>query len=144
MMDRLLPIPAYIASLAPKDAEDARRLVARIPAEANAVEFRMDLAERPIPPVALFSLDSRPVVLTWRSLAEGGQFSGSAEEYARLVENCYAEGAAVDVEQARGLLGDGRRFPDRDRVVASLHSPFSLPGDWKEKVSAMKQSNARA
>jgi len=80
-----LPVPAYIASLAPKDAEDAKRLVARVPAAANAIEFRMDLAESPIPPAALLSLDSRPMVLTWRSLAEGGNFSGSAEEYARRI-----------------------------------------------------------
>ena len=118
--------------------------MARVPAEANAIEFRMDLAERPIPPAALLALDSRPVILTWRSLAEGGNFSGSAEEYARLVEECYAAGATVDVEHARGLLADERRFADRERVIASLHSPFSLPGDWQEKVSAMKQSHARA
>ncbi len=48
-MDRVLPIPAYIASLAPKDAEDARRLVARVPAAANAIEFRMDLGGSPDP-----------------------------------------------------------------------------------------------
>ena len=51
--EKVVPIPAYVASLAPKDAEDARRLVARVPAEANAIEYRMDLAERPIPPAAL-------------------------------------------------------------------------------------------
>ena len=53
----------------------------------------MDLAERPIPPAALLALDSRPAILTWRSLAEGGDFSGSAEEYARLVGEAYASGA---------------------------------------------------
>lgn len=143
-MDRALPIPAYIASLAPKDAEDAKRLVARVPAGANAIEFRMDLAERPIPPEALLGLDPRPIVLTWRSLAEGGNFSGSAEDYARLVEEGYAAGATVDVEHARGLLSDRLRFPNRVRVVVSLHSPFSLPTDWDERVSAMKQAGARA
>ena len=143
-MDRVLPIPAYIASLAPKDAEDARRLVARVPTAANAIEFRMDLAERPIPPPALLGLDPRPVILTWRSLAEGGNFSGAAEEYARLVEEGYAAGATVDVEHARGLLSDPGRFPERDRVIVSLHSPFSLPADWDAKVSAMRQARARA
>jgi 3-dehydroquinate dehydratase/shikimate dehydrogenase len=139
-----LPIPAYIASLAPKDAQDAKRLVARVPADANAIEFRMDLSERSIPPAALLGLDPRPIILTWRSMAEGGNFSGSAEEYARLVEECYAAGATVDVEHARGLLVDSRRFPERERVVASLHSPFTLHPDWKEKVSAMRQSESRA
>jgi len=143
-MDRVLPIPAYIASLAPKDAEDARLLVARVPEGANAIEFRMDLGDRPIPPAALLGLDPRPVVLTWRSLAEGGNFSGSPEEYARLVEAGYAAGATVDVEHARGLLSDPGRFPERDRVIVSLHSRFSLPADWDAKVSAMRQARARA
>ena len=143
-MDRILPIPAYVASLAPKDVEDARRLTARIPAGANAIEYRMDLAERPIPPGALLDLDGRPVILTWRSLAEGGNFSGSAEEYVRSVEQAYASGATVDVEHSRGLLGDGRRFPDRRRVVVSLHSPFSLPPDWEARVAEMSRANARA
>jgi shikimate dehydrogenase/3-dehydroquinate dehydratase type I len=144
LTDRALPIPAYVASLAPRDAEDARRLIARVPPGANAVEFRMDLAERPIPPAALLGLDPRPIVLTWRSMAEGGNFSGSAEEYVRLLEDAYAAGAAVDVEHARGLLAEGRRFPRRERVVVSLHSPFGLPEDWAARVSAMKASGARA
>jgi shikimate dehydrogenase/3-dehydroquinate dehydratase type I len=144
LMDRLLPIPAYVASLAPRDAEDARRLVARVHAGANAVEFRMDLADRNIPPAALLGLDPRPVILTWRSMAEGGNFNGSPEEYARLIEEAYAAGATVDVEHARGLLADPRRFAERARVVASLHSPFSLPADWNATVTTMKESRARA
>ncbi len=143
-MEKIVPIPAYVASLAPKDAEDAKRLVARVPAGANAIEFRMDLAERPIPPAALLALDPRPVILTWRSLSEGGDFSGSAEEYARLVEEAYAAGATVDVEHARGLLADRVRFPQRERIVVSHHSPFGLPGDWEAKLAAMRQAGARA
>ena len=81
----------------------------------------------PIPAAALAALDPRPAILTWRSLAEGGSFSGSAEEYRRLVDEAYASGATVDVEHARGLLGDRAAFPERERVVVSLHSPFSLP-----------------
>jgi shikimate dehydrogenase/3-dehydroquinate dehydratase type I len=143
-MDRVLPIPAYIASLAPKDVEDARRLAARVPAGANAIEYRMDLADRPMPPSALLELDSRPAILTWRSMAEGGNFSGSSEEYARRVEEAYVAGGTVDVEHARGLLSDPRRFPDRKRVVVSLHSPFSLPSDWEATLAEMRRANARA
>ncbi len=142
-MDRVLPIPAYVASLAPKDAEDARRLVGRVPPGANAIEFRMDLAERPIPPAALLALDPRPMILTWRSLSEGGNFSGSAEEYSRLLDEAYAAGATVDVEHLRGLLADRSRFAERERVVVSHHSPFALPEDWEAKVAAMMQSGAR-
>ncbi len=143
-MARRLPKPAFIASLAPKDAEDAKRLVARVPAAANAIEIRMDLAERPMPAAAVASLDARPILLTWRSLAEGGKFSGSAEEYRRLVTEAYDAGAAVDVEHARGLLSDRSLFPERDRVVVSLHSPFSLPDDWEARLAAMRAAGAAA
>jgi 3-dehydroquinate dehydratase len=144
MARKVLPIPAHIASLAPKDAADAQRLVARVPAGVNAIEFRMDLAQRPIPAAALAALDPRPAILTWRSLAEGGSFSGSAEEYRRLVDEAYAAGATVDVEHARGLLGDRTAFPERERVVVSQHSPFSLPSDWEGRLASMREAGARA
>ena len=104
----------------------------------------MDLAQSPIPAAALASLDPRPVILTWRSLAEGGSFSGSAEEYRRFVDEAYASGATVDVEHARGLLGDRDAFPERERVVVSLHSPFSLPSDWEARLSSMRSAGAHA
>ena len=82
----------------------------------------------------------RPVILTWRSLAEGGNFSGSAEEYARLVEERYAAGATVDVEHARGLLADERRFPDREprhRVAPlSLLAARRLEGEGRGDESS--------
>ena len=96
-----------------------------------------------MPPAALIALDSRPVIVTWRSLAEGGDFSGSADEYRRLLDEAYAAGATVDVEHARGLLADPRRFPQRERVLVSHHSPFGLPADWEARVEAMLQAGAR-
>jgi len=143
LTEKRLPIPAFVASLAPKDAVDAERLVARVPATANAIEFRMDLADRPIPAASLAGLDPRPAILTWRSLAEGGEFSGSADEYRRLVEDAYASGATVDVEHDRGLLADPSVLPDRGRVLVSHHSPFSLPADWESRVASMKATGAR-
>jgi shikimate dehydrogenase/3-dehydroquinate dehydratase type I len=143
-MARRLPKPAYVASLAPKDAEEAKRLVARVPAAANAIEVRMDLAERPIPAAAVAHLDERPVLLTWRSLAEGGGFSGTPDEYRRVVGEAYDAGAIVDVEYARGLLSDRALFPERERVVVSLHSPFSLPEDWEARLAAMRGVGAAA
>ena len=129
-----LPIPARRLAGA-EDAEDARRLVARVPAGTNAIEYRMDLAERAIPPGALLALDPRPVIPTYRSLAEGGNFSGSAEEYARLVVECYEVGAAVDLEHGRGLLAGPRRLRRPGaHPVASRHSPFALPEDLKEDL----------
>jgi 3-dehydroquinate dehydratase type I len=142
-MDGALPIPAYVASLAPKDAADARRLLARVPEGANAIEYRLDLADLPIPPATLLALDPRPAILTWRSMREGGAFAGSAEEYRRHVESAYAAGAVVDIEHASGLLDASGAFSDRGRVVVSHHSPFAVPEDWQARLSAMRATGAR-
>jgi shikimate dehydrogenase/3-dehydroquinate dehydratase type I len=143
-MARTVPIPAQIASLAPRDAGDARRLLAAVPREANAVEWRLDLAERPIPAATLLALDARPPIVTWRSMREGGSFGGSPEEYRRLLTEAYAAGATIDVEQESGLLDGRGAFPERGRVIASLHAPFHRPGDWKDRMAAMLATGARA
>jgi len=143
LIDSALPIPAHVASLAPKDAADAERLLARVPKEANAIEYRLDLAESAIPPGRLAALDARPAILTWRTIREGGGFSGTAEEYRRRVEEAYAAGAVVDVEHASGLLDARGAFPDRGRIVVSHHSPFTLPEDWESRLSAMRATGAR-
>jgi 3-dehydroquinate dehydratase/shikimate dehydrogenase len=107
-----------------------------------------DRAGRPLslggPPERLVALDSRPAILTWRSLAEGGNFSGSPEDYRKRISDAYASGATVDVEHARGLLADPAFLPERDRVLVSLHSPFSLPSDAPERLAAMRATGARA
>jgi shikimate dehydrogenase/3-dehydroquinate dehydratase type I len=143
-MAGMIPIPAHIASLAPKDVEDARRLLAAVPLQANAIEYRLDLAGRPIPVPALLELDGRPAVVTWRSMREGGAFGGSPEEYRRLVTEAYRSGATVDVEHASGLLDIRGALPERERVVVSFHSPFSRPDDWRERLAAMLETGARA
>jgi 3-dehydroquinate dehydratase/shikimate dehydrogenase len=133
-----------VASIAARDLADAARLVARAPAKASAIEYRLDLAEEAIPVERLMALDRRPVVVTWRSVAEGGRFSGSAEDYLRLARAAYAAGATVDIEHARGLLDAAGEFPDRRRVVVSLHTPFGLPPDVGGTIAAMRASRAHA
>src|SRR5262249_30601901 len=92
----------------------------------------------------LLALDPRPAILTWRTIREGGAFSGSPEEYDRLVSAAYASGAIVDVEHASGLLeSGGGAFPDRERIVASHHSPFAVPEDWETRLAAMRATGAR-
>ena len=99
----------------------------------------MDLADRPIPPAALLALDPRPIDPDLAVARRGRELQRlRPRSTRRLVEEGYAAGATVDVEHARGLLSDRRRFPNRDRVIVSLHSPFSLPADWDAKVSAMR------
>ena len=123
-MERTLPIPALIATLAPASFEDARRLAALVPAGANAIEWRLDLAPGRISPRALLDLDPRCAVVTCRTVREGGKFDGSPEEYRRSVRSAYDAGATVDVEIESGLLGDADFLPDRRRVIGSRHGPF--------------------
>ncbi len=144
LTERLLSLPAYVASLAPRDLADARRLFALVPQEATAIEYRLDLAEERIAPAALLELDPRPVIATYRSAREGGRFHGSGEEYRRLTLEAYEAGATIDVEHASGLLARGGNFADRRRIVVSAHFPFGLPEDWGSKLSAMLSTGARA
>ena len=137
-----LSLPAHVASVAPRDLAEARRLAALVPAGANAIEYRLDGAE-PIPPAALLEIDPRPAILTWRTVREGGGFEGSLEEYRRLVVEAHAAGAIVDVEQESGLASDPGLL-DRDRVVVSAHFPFALPADWRQRLAAMREGGALA
>ena len=120
-MERIVPLPAWIASLAPASFDDARRLVALVPAEANAIEWRLDLAPGRISPRALLDLDPRCTIVTYRSAREGGKFTGSIDEYRRSIQSAYDAGAAVDVELESGLLADTGFLPDRRRVIGSRH-----------------------
>jgi shikimate dehydrogenase/3-dehydroquinate dehydratase type I len=144
LSERILPLPASIASLAPRDLGDARRLVSLVPSRAAAIEVRLDLAAEPPPIEKLLELDPRPWIATWRTRPEGGDFSGSAEDYRRLVRSAYEAGATVDVELSSGLLADAGQLPDRRRVVASRHTPFSVPPDADGVLAALRETGARA
>lgn len=143
-MERILPRPARVASLAPRDLADAQRLVARVPRGADAIEFRQDLTSEPLPAARLLEVDPRPIIVTYRTEAEGGSFSSSLEDYRRKTLEAYGAGATVDVEHSSGLLADPSLIADRGRVVVSYHSPFSLPEDWSMRLSAMLSAGARA
>lgn len=144
LSERTLPLPAYVASVAPRDLGDARRLVSLVPERATAIEMRLDHARERVAAARLLDLDPRPLIVTYRTRAEGGDFSGSSEEYRRLVREAYAAGATVDVEHASGLLEGPTELPDRKRVIVSHHSPFSIPDDWRERLLAMLSQRPRA
>jgi shikimate dehydrogenase/3-dehydroquinate dehydratase type I len=135
-------LPAHVASLAPRDLADARRLVALVPSRATAIEYRLDGAAR-IPPAALTELDPRPAILTGRTVSEGGSFDGSGEEYRRLVLEAHFSGAIVDVEHASGVASDPG-LGDRRRVILSAHFPFGLPAEWRARLAAMREAGALA
>ena len=144
MSDRVLELPARIASLAPRDLDRARRLVAATPPGATAIEWRLDLADERIPAAALMDLDPRPAIVTYRGIREGGAFDGSAEEYARLLAEAQGAGAIVDVEAGRGFLSGRGAALDRGRVILSAHFPFGLPSDWEDRLLAMLAAGPRA
>ncbi|MEP6769458.1 MAG: type I 3-dehydroquinate dehydratase [Acidobacteriota bacterium] len=143
-MKRILELPSHVASVAPRDLDDARRIVAALPKAAGAIEYRMDLAGERLPASVLLSLDPRPSIVTWRTAREGGRFEGGASEYRALALEAYEAGAIVDVEHASGLLADRTLFPDRSRVVVSAHFPFALPRDPEAALAAMSEAGARA
>ena len=115
-----------------------------VPEGATAIEYRVDLADEPMPAAALVGLDGRPTIVTCRTAREGGRFGGSAEDYERLCAAAYESGAIVDVEFSSGLLAKSGNFPDRGRVIASCHSPFSIPADAEALLALMKETGARA
>jgi 3-dehydroquinate dehydratase/shikimate dehydrogenase len=144
LSERILSLPAYVASVAPRDLADAARLAGAAPPEANAIEYRLDLSRADIPAERLLALDGRPAIVTYRTRSEGGEFDGAPDDYRRLAAKAYAAGATVDVEHASGLLDDPGVFPDRSRVIVSHHAPFGLPEDWRDRLEAMRGTRARA
>jgi shikimate dehydrogenase/3-dehydroquinate dehydratase type I len=147
-LDRYLRFPAYIAAVAPRDFEDARKLAALAPAGATAVEFRLDLASVRISPRALGDLEPRGVIVTYRTAREGGRFDGSPEEYRKSLQSAYDAGATVDVELESGFLDDPAFLPDRRRVIASRHGDFEFSGRLVERylgveAAAVKLVNSR-
>ena len=143
MKETRLALPAHVASLAPRDLADARRLVASVPGRASAIEYRLDGAAERISADEVVGLDPRPAIVTWRSVREGGHFDGSLEEYRGLLREAYDSGAIVDVEQESGLAGSAD-LPDRGRVVVSAHFPFGLRNGWEALLSAMRETRPLA
>jgi len=143
LRDTGLSLPAHVASVAPRDLADARRLVALVPSRAGAIEYRLDGAPERISAASLTRIDPRPAILTWRTVREGGSFDGSLEEYRRLVLEAYDAGAIVDVEHTSGVASDPT-LGDRRRVILSAHFPFGLPADWSARLAAMREAGALA
>jgi len=99
---------------------------------ADAVEFRMDLADEPLSALAAYD-GELPVIATNRAAWEGGE---AGDDEARLAE--LAEAAelacvgAVDVELKSLTDGDGDRVAERARrtgtaVIASVHDFEATP-----------------
>ena len=66
-----------MASLAPRDFADARRLAALVPAGAGAIEYRLDLAAERIPASSSSGSIRAPSSSPGGRAREGGRFYGS-------------------------------------------------------------------
>src|SRR5690606_28316962 len=68
---------------------------------ADLVEVRIDRFERPLDPEILAGVREKvPLILTLRTLAEGGRFGGSTEEFVGTLEPLVRPGDLVDIETA--------------------------------------------
>jgi len=107
---------------------------------ADAVEFRMDLADEPLAQLSAYG-GELPLLATNRARWEGGEAGGenvgSDADRERLADLAAAVDhhavAAVDVELASLRQGHGDRVADRARadgtaVVASVHDFRGTPG----------------
>ena len=125
------------ASVADLDAEPRAR------EHADAVEFRMDLADEPL--AALDDYGGRlPILATNRAAWEGGEAADDDERLAALAEAAeLACVGAVDVELESLTAGEGERVAERARrsgtaVVASVHDFERTPprADLRGKLDA--------
>jgi 3-dehydroquinate dehydratase/shikimate dehydrogenase len=116
------------ATVIGRDVEAIRRARAAVEADADLVELRLDLMDRP-DPAATLAGRRKPAIVTCRPLREGGMFDGAEEERLRILRDAQALGAEfVDVEwdaDARSLI-DARRGGG---VIVSRHLFDGTPPD---------------
>ncbi|WAI01520.1 type I 3-dehydroquinate dehydratase [Methanogenium organophilum] len=87
---------------------------------ADYIELRIDLfcAE----PAALCERDDVPFIVTLRSSAEGGKFSGTPTEWWEIIEPWCSYATYIDIEQQFSEYAHEVRERG-PRVIASLHLP---------------------
>ncbi|PSP56593.1 type I 3-dehydroquinate dehydratase [Halobacteriales archaeon QS_1_67_19] len=125
------------ASVTDLDAEPRAR------EHADAVEFRMDLADDPL--AALDEYDGQlPVLATNRAAWEGGEAEDDEERLAAIAEAAeLACVGAVDLELESLAAGEGDRVAERARragttVIASIHDFERTPprADMRGRLAA--------
>jgi 3-dehydroquinate dehydratase/shikimate dehydrogenase len=109
--------------------------------DADLVELRLDSVCDPSVAGALAGR-RRPVILTCRSRAEGGHFTGSEEERRRILADALALGAEyVDVEW-RAQFDDLLALAGGRRIVLSYHDFDGMPADLPGIARAMRSAGA--
>lgn len=110
--------------------------------DADLVELRLDLVDRPDVAGALQGRRAR-VIVTCRAQWEGGGFAGSEDERRRILESAAALGAEyVDVEAAARFAPDIVRSRAGRGVVVSSHLFGDPPADLQARYAALRATGA--
>lgn len=123
----------YCVSVFDKDPKAATAKVRRASVEADIVELRLDLMNGGDLP-ALLAAAAAPVLVTYRTVGEGGEGEADWGSISGLLTRAVELGADyVDVEWAmpeplRGKLLENRR---RSHVILSRHLQDRTPGEKK-------------
>ncbi len=132
-----------VATYVPAAGRDPAEELRRPPAGATTVELRADLLGAGCNLAALVSACPRPVIVTFRSRAEGGQGPDEPGERRRFFAAAAATPAPLlDLEAARDRDLIGRVVPG-ERAILSAHFPGGVPGDLEERAADMLATGAR-
>jgi 3-dehydroquinate dehydratase/shikimate dehydrogenase len=111
-------------------------------AEADLVELRLDLVDRPDAAGALRDRQ-KPVIVTCRAAWEGGGFAGSEEERQRILEAAASLGAEfIDVEAAAAFTPALISSRGGRGVIVSTHLFGEPPDDIPSRYAAMRAAGA--
>lgn len=104
---------------------------------ADIIELRLDLLPRNLSEPAILTVRecSLPVILTVRSSEEGGSFSGSAEDWASLMEPWLPLAAMIDIEQRYSAAAPHYRNLGKE-IIASFHTPAMPSGDELREIES--------
>jgi 3-dehydroquinate dehydratase / shikimate dehydrogenase len=132
-----------IASYVPDPGHEPGDELQRPPAAATMVELRADLLPPDVDLAALVAASRLPVVLTLRSVAEGGRGPDDASaRRAFFTAAARLPVAFFDLEANRDAALLGGTVP-RERAIASLHILDGVPADLEERARACLATGAR-
>ncbi|MFH1176597.1 MAG: type I 3-dehydroquinate dehydratase [Acidobacteriota bacterium] len=132
-----------IASFVPESGRDPRVELSHPPAGATMVEIRADLLGVESDFAAVLAACPRPVVLTLRSAAEGGQGPDDpGARHAFFARTAELPVAFFDLEARRDCDLLAAILP-RERVILSWHDPSGTPRDLEEQAAALLARGTR-